>query len=69
MLIVRPAEEPDVDQLYKLIQKSAYGLTTLKISKDQLLERIEASGFAFRMKSGRPAGQPYVFVMEDLALG
>lgn len=69
MLIVRAAEESDVDQLYDLIQKSAYGLTTLKISKDQLLERIEASGFAFKMKTGKPAGQPYVFVLEDLSVG
>ena len=69
MLIVRAAKESDIDQLYDLIQKSAYGLTTLKISKEQLLERIEASTFAFQMKTGKPAGQPYVFVMEDLAYG
>lgn len=69
MLIVRAAQEADVDQLYDLIQKSAYGLTTLKISRQQLLDRVEASTFAFRMRSGKPAGQPYVFVMEDLAFG
>ncbi|MEC9093135.1 MAG: arginine N-succinyltransferase [Planctomycetota bacterium] len=69
MLIVRAAEESDVDQLYDLIQKSAYGLTTLKISKQQLLERVESSTFSFKMKTGKPAGQPYVFVMEDLAFG
>ena len=69
MLIVRAAKESDVEQLYDLIQKSAYGLTTLKISKEQLLERVEASSFAFKMKTGKPAGQPYVFVMEDLSIG
>lgn len=69
MLIVRPANSEDLDPLYDLIQQSAYGLTTLKISRDQLMERIEASTFAFQMKTGRPAGQPYVFVMEDLAFG
>ena len=69
MLIVRAAKDSDIEPLYDLIQKSAYGLTTLKISKQQLLDRIEASTFAFKMKSGRPAGQPYVFVMEDLAFG
>ena len=68
MLIVRPAEESDVDQLYDLIQESAYGLTTLKISKQQLLDRVESSTFSFKMKSGKPAGQPYVFVMEDLSV-
>ena len=69
MLIVRPAEESDVDQLYDLIQESAYGLTTLKISKQQLHDRVESSTFSFKMKSGKPAGQPYVFVMEDLSVG
>lgn len=69
MLIVRAAKEADTDQLYELIRKSAYGLTTLKISREQLQDRIEASRFAFKMKTAKPAGQPYVFVMEDLAYG
>lgn len=69
MLIVRRVQETDLDQLFQLIQKSEYGLTTLKISKDELESRIEKSLFAFAQKTAKPAGQPYVFVMEDLAVG
>jgi arginine N-succinyltransferase len=69
MLIVRRVQENDLDQLFELIQKSEYGLTTLKISKEELESRIEKSLFAFSQKSAKPAGQPYVFVMEDLAVG
>ena len=67
MLIVRRAAENDLDQLFELIQRSEYGLTTLKVAKEELASRIERSVFAFSQKSAKPAGQPYVFIMEDLA--
>jgi arginine N-succinyltransferase len=69
MLIVRSVVAEDLDPLFELIQKSEYGLTTLKISKERLNERIEQAIFAFGQKKSRPNGQPYVFVMEDLASG
>jgi arginine N-succinyltransferase len=69
MLIVRCVREDDLDSLFDLIQKSEFGLTTLKISKSELESRIERSLFAFRKKDARPQGQPYVFVMEDLSNG
>ncbi|MEL7499841.1 MAG: arginine N-succinyltransferase [Planctomycetota bacterium] len=69
MLIVRSVQATDLDPLFDLIQKSEYGLTTLKISKVELESRIEKSLFAFQQKIGKPSGQPYVFVMEDLNLG
>ena len=69
MLIVRCVREDDLDSLFDLIQKSEFGLTTLKISKDELESRIERSLFSFRKKDARPQGQPYVFVMEDLSNG
>lgn len=69
MLIVRSVQEADLDPLFDLIQKSEFGLTTLKISKAELESRIEKSLFAFKQKVGKPSGQPYVFVMQDLNLG
>ena len=69
MLIIRTVHENDIDPLFELIQKSEYGLTTLKISKDKLSERIEESIFAFQQKTEKASGQPYVFVMEDLSVG
>lgn len=69
MLIVRHVHEDDLDALFELIQRSEYGLTTLKIAKDALAARIEKSTFAFQQKSSKPDGLPYVFVMEDLSKG
>lgn len=65
MLVVRTVREDDLDSLFDLIQKSEFGLTTLKISKKKLESRIEKSLFAFRKKDASPQGLPYVFVMED----
>jgi arginine N-succinyltransferase len=69
MLVVRAVREDDLDSLFELIQQSEYGLTTLKISKEKLAERIEQSLFAFKQRKGKPSGWPYVFVMEDQTRG
>ena len=69
MLIVRNVCEDDLDALFDLIQKSQFGLTTLKVSKTEMESRIERSIFAFGSKAEKPNGQPYVFVMEDLNNG
>ena len=69
MLIVRRVTEADLDPLFDLIQRAEYGLTTLNISRDELAARIEHSLFAFSQKAAKPAGQVYVFVMEDLTAG
>ena len=69
MLIVRRVYEKDLNELFELIQRSEYGLTTLKISKEALAARIEKSVFAFQQKNSSPDGLPYVFVMEDLSKG
>ena len=69
MLVIRTARMADLDPLYELISSSTYGLTTLKITRDQLEERLEDSQFSFRRKPKKPVGQPYVFVMEDLDRG
>ena len=67
MLVVRPIKNSDIVPLYQLIGQAEKGLTTLKISRDRLQQRIENSIRAFSNPSAKPAGQPYVFVMEDLA--
>lgn len=69
MLLVRNACPEDLDSLFDLIGKSELGLTSLTISKDKLQRRIEDSVFAFQRKDAKPAGQPYVFVMEDADKG
>ncbi len=69
MLVVRPVSLEDIDQLFDLIQLSELGLSTLKISKDLLTERVNESIHVFSQEKAQPKGQPYVFVMEDLSHG
>lgn len=69
MLVVRAIQESDLDSLFELIQQSEFGLTTLKISKTKFKERIDESLRSFARENAKPKGQPYVFVMEDLAHG
>lgn len=69
MLVVRSVRAEDLDLLFELIEQSELGLTTLKISREKLEDRIAGSLQAFAQKRAKPAGQPYVFVMEDLTNG
>jgi len=69
MIVVRSVSPGDREQLWELMSKATYGLTTLQISKKQLAERLELSHFAFSRTTEKPAGEPYVFVMEDKSLG
>lgn len=66
-MIVRSVTLDDLDQLWGLIERATYGLTTLQISRAQLQERIELSDFAFRRSTEKASGEPYVFVMEEPA--
>jgi arginine N-succinyltransferase len=69
MLVVRAIQESDIDSLFELIQQSEFGLTTLKVSKKKLKERIDHSLRSFAQDEASPQGQPYVFVMEDMTHG
>ena len=69
MLIVREVVLKDLDALWDLIGRANTGMTSLKIDKEQLADRIERSHFAFRRLSERVEGAPYVFVMQDLETG
>lgn len=68
MLVVRCVQENDLQQLFDLIQQAEYGLTSLRISLEELENRIQHSVFACsQTKISKPHGEVYVFVMEDLA--
>ncbi len=69
MLVVRNAQQDDIEPLFELIGRAELGLTTLKISMEKLAARIEDSVYAFQRQHAKPGGQPYVFVMEDLTVG
>jgi arginine N-succinyltransferase len=67
MEVVRAVRIEDVDALYDLTRQADHGLTSLQIDRIRLHERVERSVFAFNRRSERPAGEPYVLVMEDLS--
>jgi arginine N-succinyltransferase len=69
MQVVRPVRLEDAPQLYTLIGQAEYGLTTLQISQELLEERVRNSIASFATPKSKPAGQPYVFVLEDLTDG
>ena len=68
-MIVREVTLEDLDALWELIGQANTGMTSLKIDKDQLADRVERSQFAFRRTTERAEGAPYVFVMQDLETG
>ncbi len=69
MVIVREVTLEDLDALWDLIGQANTGMTSLKIDKEQLADRIERSHFAFQRLTERAEGAPYVFVMQDLESG
>ncbi|MGB7346305.1 MAG: arginine N-succinyltransferase [Pirellulaceae bacterium] len=65
MWIVRAVKIEDLDALYALVQSATRGLTTLQLDRDQLLDRIEQSVFAFSRTGTSPRGEPYVLVLTN----
>jgi arginine N-succinyltransferase len=69
MEVVRAVRVEELEQLYELIRRATYGMTSLQITREQLLERIELSQFAFSRRTDKSAGEPYVLTMEDQKAG
>ena len=66
MFRIREATLPDLDELWALIGQASVGMTSLRIDKDTLRDRLEKSVFAFSKSIEKPEGAPYVLVLEDL---
>lgn len=69
MIVIRPVTEADLDQLEHLATVAGFGLTTLPKDRALLGKRICHSVESFTKQSEKPAGELYLFVMEDLANG
>src|SRR5215203_3244638 len=67
MIVVRPVHLSDLDQLEALAALTGVGLTTLPQDREYLAKRIRASERALCAIPTEPAGESYLFVMEDLA--
>ncbi len=71
MFVIRPIAEDDLDGLLELLQNSGHGLTSLPLDPDILSRKIKHSIKSFDHKSWPegPAGQSYLFVMEEVFTG
>lgn len=65
MMIVRPARQGDLNDLYGLALKTGAGLTTLPSDKKVLKEKIAASLEAFAEGPDPSKKKEYLLVMED----
>jgi len=66
MVLVRPVQASDLEQLFALAALTGVGLTTLPQDRDYLAKRIRNSQRAFESIPDKPGGESYLFVMEDL---
>ena len=67
MVVVRPVQASDLDQLEALAALTGVGLTTLPQDRDYLARRIRMSERAMSAIPDKPSGESYLFVMEDLS--
>ena len=66
MVIIRPVQSSDLDQLEQLASLAGVGLTTLPKDRIVLATRIARSEASFAKIPDHPAGESYLLVMEDL---
>jgi arginine N-succinyltransferase len=65
MVLIRPVNLADLDQLIALAEQAGVGLTTLPRDRDLLRRRILKSQRSIENIPERPGGESYLFVMQD----
>lgn len=69
MVVVRPVKLEDLDRLMELAHIASFGLTSLPRDRDLLRKRIVESMRSFSKETEKPAGDLFLFVLEDLDVG
>jgi len=69
MMVIRPVEMDDLDNIVALAGKTGTGLTTLPHSRVHLKEKIDNSLKAFDKTEGEPLDECYLFVLEETQTG
>jgi arginine N-succinyltransferase len=64
MLVIRPLQEADLDDLFAMAQSAGKGLTTLPANRDLLQRKIEQARATFEQRCAPEAGL-YLFALED----
>ncbi|OHY82467.1 arginine N-succinyltransferase [Marinobacter sp. AC-23] len=68
MLVIRPLQQTDLDDLYAMAQKAGKGLTTLPANRDLLQRKINLAQETFNQRCAPEAGL-YLFALEDTEAG
>ncbi|MGO3694551.1 arginine N-succinyltransferase, partial [Marinobacter sp.] len=68
MLVIRPLQQEDLDDLYAMAQKAGKGLTTLPADRDLLQRKISLAQETFNQRCAPEAGL-YLFALEDTEAG
>lgn len=69
MIIIRPIQATDYNDLHRIAIDSGHGFTSLPVNEDMLKKRISHSEESFRLQVNEPGNQGYLFVMEDTQTG
>lgn len=64
-MFLRPVKKGDLPGLMALAGEAGFGLTTLPADEEVLSRRIRESEKAFAAMAEKPAGESYLFVLED----
>ncbi|HEA51482.1 hypothetical protein LCGC14_1697860 [marine sediment metagenome] len=68
MLVIRPLQEDNLEDLYAMAQKAGKGLTTLPADRDLLQRKINLARETFSQRCAPEAGL-YLFALEDTETG
>lgn len=65
MIVVRPIEQKDFDDLRAIAHESGVGFTSLPVNDELLKRKIDCAEQAFDSQPAEPGDQSYLFVLED----
>ncbi|KEF30559.1 Arginine N-succinyltransferase [Marinobacter nitratireducens] len=68
MLVIRPLQNGDLDDLYAMAQNAGKGLTTLPADRELLQRKIDLAQETFNQRCAPEAGL-YLFALEDIGSG
>ncbi len=69
MFIIRPIKSSDLNGLMTLLEDSGHGLTSLPKDEKILARKILQSERSFELRGDAPAGELYLFAMEEVFTG
>jgi len=66
MMLLRPINDADYNDLKRLAKTTGFGVTSLPDDEEYLKEKINTSLRGFDPRVSKPRGESYLFVLEDL---